>query len=108
MSHLTKEKVLELYNTFGELKILDDIIRHRAADNPPAPIFGYPKSEDDPHVYEKYTGQQIDKFVDGAVKYYLKSGLKTVRQSNTPKESEILADLRTEEYKRGCRYPKPI
>lgn len=81
MAHLTKEHVQHLYNTYGDLKVLDDIIRHRAADNPPAPILGYPRVENNPNDYEKLTGQQLDKFVDGAVKYFLASGLKPVSQS---------------------------
>ena len=82
MAHLTEEHVQELYDTFGELRVLDDIIRYRAADDPPAPILGYPKSEDTVNEYETFTGKELDQFVDGAVKYYLESGLKPVRQSN--------------------------
>ena len=82
MAHLTEEHVQELYETFGELRVLDDIIRHRAADDPPAPILGYPISEDTVNEYEKFTGKELDQFVDGAVKYFLESGLKPVRRSN--------------------------
>ena len=82
MAHLTEEHVQELYDTFGELRVLDDIIRHRAADDPPAPILGYPKSEDTVDEYENFTGKELDQFVDGAVKYFLESGLKPVRQTN--------------------------
>ena len=81
MAHLTKERVQQLYETFGELRVLDDIIRYRAADNPPAPILGYPKIPDNVNEYENLTGQQLDRFVDGAVKYYINSGLKPVRPS---------------------------
>lgn len=82
MAHLTKEHVQELYDTFGELRVLDDIVRYRAADDPLAPILGYPKSEDTVNEYEKFTGKELDQFVDGAVKNFLESGLKPVRQSN--------------------------
>ena len=82
MAHLTEEHVQELYDTFGELRVLDDILRYRAADDPPAPILGYPKSEDTVNEYESFTGKQLDQFVDGAVKYFLESGLKPVRQSH--------------------------
>lgn len=82
MAHLTEEHVQELYKTFGELKVLDDIIRHRAADDPPAPILGYPRNEDTVNDYESFTGQKLDQFVDRAVKYFLESGLKPVRQYN--------------------------
>ncbi|TAQ86891.1 hypothetical protein B7494_g4802 [Chlorociboria aeruginascens] len=76
MAHLTPEYVQHLYEKFGELRVLDDIIRHRAADNPPAPILGYPKSDDSVNEYESFTGHQLDQFVDQAAKYYLESGLK--------------------------------
>ncbi|KAI9790851.1 MAG: hypothetical protein M1835_000701 [Candelina submexicana] len=76
MAYLTKEHVQELYDTFGELRVLDDIIHYRAADDPPAPILGYPKSEDTVNEYENFTGKELDQFVDGAVKYFLKCGLR--------------------------------
>ncbi|KAI1773294.1 acetyl-CoA synthetase-like protein [Hypoxylon cercidicola] len=75
MAHLTENHVQELYKTFGELKVLDDIIRHRAADSPPAPIFGYPRNEN-LNDYEKFTGKQINQFIDSAVKNFLRLGLK--------------------------------
>ena len=78
MAHLTKEHVQELYASFGELRVLDDIIRYRAADDPPAPILGYPKSEHTVKEYEHFTGTDLDRFVDGAVKHFLESGLKPV------------------------------
>ena len=86
MAHLTKDHVQELYDTFGELRVLDDIIRYRAADDHPAPILGYPKSEDTVSEYEYFTGKELDQFVDGAVKYFLESGLKPVRKSNVLSE----------------------
>ena len=82
MAHLTEAHVQELYDTFGELRVLDDIIRYRAADDPSAPILGYPKSEDTVNEYENFTGKELDQSVDGAVKYFLESGLKSVRPSN--------------------------
>ena len=82
MAHLTEDHVRELYDTFGELRVLDDIIRYRAADEPPAPILGYPKSEDTVNEYENFTGKELDQFVDGAARYFLELGLKPVRESN--------------------------
>lgn len=82
MAHLTPEHILHLYDTFGELRVLDDIIRHRSKDNPPAPILGYPRVEDNPSDYETFTGQQLDSFVDAACKYFIKNGLKPVSELN--------------------------
>jgi hypothetical protein len=81
MSHLTKEYVQHLYETFGDLRVLDDIIQHRATDNPPTPILGYPRNEDNVDDYEFFTGKQLHQLVDGAVKYFLNSGLKSVSKT---------------------------
>ena len=78
MAHLSQEHVQHLYDTFGELKVLDDIIRHRAADDPPVPILGYPRSEHSVDVYEVFTGKQLDRFVDNAVKHFISSGFEPV------------------------------
>lgn len=84
MAHLTQKHIENLYSTFGELKVLDDIIRHRAGDSPPTSILGYPRTEDRVDDYETFTGQQLDQFVDAAVKYYIKAGLKPVRDDSLP------------------------
>ncbi|KAF4627915.1 hypothetical protein G7Y89_g10239 [Cudoniella acicularis] len=76
MAHLSQKHVQYLYDTFGDLKVLDDIIRHRAADEPPVPILGYPKSEHSVDNYERFMGKQLDHFIDGAVKTFLSSGFK--------------------------------
>ncbi|KAH8650872.1 hypothetical protein BGZ60DRAFT_462084 [Tricladium varicosporioides] len=76
MSHLSQEYVRNLYNTFGELKVLDDIIRHRAADADQVPILGYPRFENSVDDYEHFTGKQLDQFIDAAVKKYISAGLK--------------------------------
>ncbi|KAL7626079.1 hypothetical protein AAE478_002849 [Parahypoxylon ruwenzoriense] len=76
MAHLTEERVQHLYKTFGELNVVDDIIRHRATDEPPTHILGYPRTEDSIDDYEKFTGQHLDQLVDGAAKNFIKLGLK--------------------------------
>jgi hypothetical protein len=77
MAHLTQDYVQHLYDTFGDLKVLDDVIQHRAADSPPAPVLGYPKG-DSANRFERVTGQQLDVFIDGAAKYFLASELQAV------------------------------
>ena len=79
MSHLSPEHVQHLYETFGELKVLDDIVRHRAADEPPVPILGYPRSEYSVHDYEFFTGKQLDQFIDATMKHLISSGFTPVR-----------------------------
>ncbi|KAI0004734.1 acetyl-CoA synthetase-like protein [Xylariaceae sp. FL0662B] len=76
MAHLTKEHIQHLHETFGELRVLDDIISYRAADDPPVPILGYPKTADGVNNYEYFTGQQLDWFINGAVDYFIESGFK--------------------------------
>ncbi|KAK9422451.1 hypothetical protein SUNI508_04807 [Seiridium unicorne] len=76
MAHLTSKYIEQIYESFGDLKVLDDIIQHRAKDNPPASILGYPSSDDSPDKYEKFTGKDLDVFIDAAAKYYLEAGLK--------------------------------
>lgn len=83
MAHLTEEYIQQLYEEFGELRVLDDIVQHRAKDSPPAPILGYPTTDSLSH-YEQITGEQLDHFVDCAVKYFLEAGLKPVWLSRIP------------------------
>lgn len=78
MAHVSQEYIQKLYDELGDLKVLDDIVRHRAADKVQVPILGYPKSESSVSDYELFTGQQLDSFIDATVKYLLASGLKAV------------------------------
>ena len=78
MSHLSQEYVQHLYDTFGELKVLDDIVRHRAADDPQVPILGYPRFHHSVDDYERFTGKQLDQFIDTAVKKLISSKFKPV------------------------------
>ncbi|KAI1081037.1 hypothetical protein F5B20DRAFT_88812 [Whalleya microplaca] len=75
MAHLTQEHVQHLYDTFGEINVLDDIIRCRAADDPPVPILAYPRTYDSVDDYEFFTGKQLDQYVDSAVKNFIGLGL---------------------------------
>lgn len=74
MAHLSQEYVQHLYETFGELKVLDDVIRHRAADELSLPIIGYPRHERSVDDYELFTARQLDQFIDAAVKYFMSNG----------------------------------
>jgi hypothetical protein len=79
MAHLTPGHIRQLYDVYGELKVLDDIIRYRALDDPPTTILGYPKFDDRVDEYETFTGKQLDEFVDAAVHYFMHYGLRPVR-----------------------------
>ncbi|KAL9611869.1 MAG: hypothetical protein Q9167_003523 [Letrouitia subvulpina] len=91
MAHLSNEHVQHLYDTFGELRVLDDIIRHRAADEPPVPILGYPRYEHIVDDYELFTGKQLDHLIDGAVKYFISSGSTNRLGKNGRKTVALLA-----------------
>ena len=62
----------------GEILILDDLIRQRAADSDQVPLLAFPKSERGITDYEEFTGQRLDLFIDQAAKYYVRCGLKAV------------------------------
>jgi hypothetical protein len=81
MSHLSQAHVQYLYEQFGELKVLDDIIRHRAADDPPVPILAYPRPGTVAD-YEYFTGKDLDRLINGAARQYLSLGLSPVRSSS--------------------------
>ena len=78
MAHLTPQHIEVLYEKYGEIKILDDVIRNRALDDPPTAIFGYPRYEDRVDQYESFTGRDFDRFIDEAVRYFIGAGLKPV------------------------------
>ncbi|KZZ92898.1 hypothetical protein AAL_05930 [Moelleriella libera RCEF 2490] len=77
MAHLTKNCIDHTQSDFGELKVLDDVVRHRAGDDPPAPILGYPRTHDRVDDYEQFIGRQVDNFIDAAVRYHMRAGLAT-------------------------------
>lgn len=79
MAHLSYERVQQLYTEFGDLKVLDDVIRHRAADDPPVPILGYPRLEQSVDDYELFTGKTLDRYIDAAVRYFISSGFEPVK-----------------------------
>ena len=58
--------------------IADDLLRARAADKIQTPLLCFPRTERGLIDYEAFTGSDIDRFVDHAVKYYLMHGLQPV------------------------------
>ncbi|OCK78011.1 acetyl-CoA synthetase-like protein [Lepidopterella palustris CBS 459.81] len=57
---------------------IDDLVRHRAQDDSPAPLVAFPRSKHDASEWEVFTGRHIDRFTDGAAKYMRESGLEQV------------------------------
>lgn len=81
MAHLTPDHIESLYEKYGEIKVLDDVIRNRALDDPPTPILGYPKLENSVDEYEVFTGKDLDGFINEAVEYFIQSEMKPVSNS---------------------------
>lgn len=65
-----------------DLIISDDLLRLRAADKIQVPLLCFPKSEQGTIDYEKFTGKDIDRFVDQAAKYYMRCGLHPTKSSH--------------------------
>lgn len=53
-----------LIQKFGQLHVLDDLIRLRAADAIQDPILAYPNSDKDAASYSYYTGQDLDEMIN--------------------------------------------
>lgn len=60
------------------LNTLDELIRRRALDTDQTPLIAYPKTRLGVYNYELFTGKHLNRLVDGAAKYLLKSGFPPV------------------------------
>lgn len=54
---------------------IHDLLIARAADRVQNPLLCFPRSERGTIDYDEFTGEDIDRMVDHAAKYYLSSGL---------------------------------
>ncbi|KAJ5223977.1 AMP-dependent synthetase/ligase [Penicillium chermesinum] len=80
---------------FGQLHVLDDVIRLRAADHLQCPLLAYPKSEDDPASYCYYTGRQLDAMIDQAASALINDGFQPQLRKNSRTVALLtLSDLR--------------
>lgn len=82
----------DLIHRFGQLRMLDDLIRLRAADEMQVPILAYPSSEKDGFSYDYLTGQHLDRMVDDAVHALLDYGFKPVGQVQSIKQQGRYSD----------------
>lgn len=67
-----------LVKKFGQLNVLDDLIRHRAADFLQQPILAYPNSELDAASFSYYTGQDLDQMIDQIASVLMVNGFQPV------------------------------
>ncbi len=78
-SSITTDPLIE---KFGQLNVLDDLIRFRAADHVQHPILAYPSSEKDAASYTYYTGRDLDEMIDSVVAVFVESGFPPVRHNS--------------------------
>lgn len=69
----------QLVQRLGRPDVLDDLIRLRAADAVQVPILAYPRDEDNPANYEYFSGRDLDRLVDQAVRGLIQRGFAPVR-----------------------------
>lgn len=67
-----------LVQKFGQLHVLDDLIRRRAADFIQRPILAYPSSEKDATSYSYYNGQDLDRMIDQVASVLINNGFQPV------------------------------
>lgn len=67
-----------LIRKFGQLHILDDVIRLRAADVIQHPILAYPESDKDAASYKYYTALDLDDMIDQTVTALMNDGFRPV------------------------------
>lgn len=60
----------------------DQMLRQRALDEDQTPLFASPKSQYGVTDYEFINGKELNRFVDGGVKAFIKIGLSPVVGSN--------------------------
>ncbi|KAL4946430.1 hypothetical protein BDV06DRAFT_182532 [Aspergillus oleicola] len=85
---------MDLYQRFGRLDALDDLIRVRAADPIQEPILAYPKaSQDGTASYEYFTGEDLDCMVDQVVVKLMEMGTYPPREDGKIVALFTLSDL---------------
>jgi hypothetical protein len=60
------------------LQTFDELLLERASDVDQVPLIAYPKTKHGVDDYEFFTGSQLDRLVDGAVKSLLEEGVEVV------------------------------
>ncbi|KAJ5593482.1 hypothetical protein N7537_010386 [Penicillium hordei] len=72
-----------LVQEFGQLQVLDDLIRLRAADIVQHPILAYPRSASHAASYDYYSGQDLNGMINQAATMLMDFGFQTPRQSKS-------------------------
>ncbi|KAJ5630895.1 AMP-dependent synthetase/ligase [Penicillium longicatenatum] len=82
-----------LTEKFGQLHVLDDLIRLRAADSVQYPILAYPSSDSHAALYNYYTGEQLDEMIDQAVSTLMEDGFRPPKKDGCVVALLTLSDL---------------
>lgn len=62
----------------GEFVLIDDLFKARARDKIQTPLIAFPKSKRGISDFEFFTGQDLDRFIEHAARYYSQAGLRVV------------------------------
>ncbi|KAL8958002.1 MAG: hypothetical protein Q9193_004858, partial [Seirophora villosa] len=60
----------------GEFVLIDDLFKARARDKIQTPLIAFPKSKRGISDFEFFTGQDLDRFIEHAARYYSQAGLR--------------------------------
>ncbi|KAL8965587.1 MAG: hypothetical protein Q9197_006448, partial [Variospora fuerteventurae] len=60
----------------GEFVLIDDLFKARAHDEIQIPLVAFPQSKRGINDFELFTGQDLDRFVEHAARYYIQAGLR--------------------------------
>ncbi|CAG8129870.1 unnamed protein product [Penicillium olsonii] len=82
-----------LTEEFGQLHVLDDLIRLRAEDDIQTPILAYPSSNGEAASYTYYTGQQMDRMIDETAKRLMEDGFRSPKPDRATVGLLTLSDL---------------
>ncbi|KAJ5720661.1 AMP-dependent synthetase/ligase [Penicillium malachiteum] len=82
-----------LVQKFGQLNVLDDLIRLRAADVIQYPILAYPTSKNDATNYDYYSGQDLDEMIDQRVSTLIEDGFRPSQRDGCIVAILALSDL---------------
>ncbi|KAJ5668681.1 hypothetical protein N7462_009751 [Penicillium macrosclerotiorum] len=82
-----------LIRKFGQLHVLDDLIRLRAADIVQHPILAYPSSDDHAATYNYYTGRDLDEMIDHTVAILMNDGFQPPKKDGAIVALLTLSDI---------------
>ena len=68
---------------------VDELVRKYASDPHNPPLLAFPEYNDTGVEYEYFTGQDLDRLMEGAAKAYLKKGLKPAVRTVSKVRKEV-------------------